>query len=257
LLRILIAFLLLILPAYGQQPLSKEQLDSLNKTVESFSSQVKEFEKQLKEAEKKVDRKRLKQMYDYVHSEEFQNRVNDYSRQIIEWTGKLGNKNAEKDLRLFNSQVNANRTEQETWAMVVFLSSSMGNDLDSYLDDMSLLIDKQVEKFGKLYLVPYGAIRGLVALEKNQKPTLTTTVLWLKKELAGRNVQILIDPILFRQYGVDRVPCILLTKFSALEQRECSESYLGCGYSVFGFLSKVEERTDNKGLKELLRELEE
>ena len=246
---------LLALPATGAQ-VTKQQLDSLDRRVESFSDRVKELKKQVEKIEKDADRQKLEEMYKYVHSEEFQQRVNDFSKQIIEWTGKAGNKNADKDLKFFEKQLNRNRQENDTWTLIAFLSSSMGSELDTYIDDLSLLIEKQVEKKGKLYLVPYGALRGLVALKPGQKPTLTTTVAWLRKKLAGKEVQILIDPILFRQYGVDRVPCLLLTRYSAVEQRTCSESYFGCGYSVLGFLDKVESSTANEELRKLIRELE-
>ena len=251
-----VLLLIFSLPAFGAPAVTKEQVDQLNKRVESFSKQAEEMKKKVEEIEKKVDREKLQQIYDYVHSEEFQNRVNNYSKQIIEWTGKAGNKNAQKDLQFFKKQLEKAKSRQQTWTLIAFLSSSMGTEIDTYLGDLSVLIEKQAEKFGKLYLVPYGALRGLVPLKKGQRATLKTTVLWLQKKLAGKEVQVLIDPVLFRQYGVDRVPCLLLTKYSAVEQRTCSESYFGCGYSVFGFLDKVESSTDNQNLKKLIRELE-
>lgn len=262
LLRALIAIVLAVSISYAGEVNSdnsdvREVVKSLNSTVSAYTNSTdwknfkKLWEKRKKEIVKVYQSKTFKQMRKRLQSQRFQEEVNNATREIIKWTGKAGNDNWSRDLSFYNETMD----KSSSMALIVFLSSSMGRDFDTYVDDMSLLIDKESSLWNKLLLVPYGVLRGVINDEKG-KPSILRTVSWLRHILKGKRVQILIDPLLFRQYRVDQVPCLLLTKYDALQSRSCSEAYFGCGYSVFGFLAEVEKKTADKSLKELLRKLD-
>ncbi|GAB6075184.1 TrbC family F-type conjugative pilus assembly protein [Desulfurobacterium crinifex] len=260
-LRLLI-FLFLTLNAYagdnGSAVDVKSIVGNLEKQAsaygnsEEFKELKKKFElrkKRILEMSKEID---FREMVDRVKSQGFMDQISNATKEIIRWTGKAGNTNSQKDLEFYERA--SLKGNSEPWVLVVFMSSSMGRDFQLYIDDLDVFLSKQLDKWGKLYVVPYGVMRGV--LEDNGKPSIMKTVLWLQNVLKDKKVQVLIDPILFRQYRVSSVPCLLLTKFSSLTNRSCSESYFGCGYSVFGFLRAVEDKTENRFLKRMLRELD-
>lgn len=224
--------------AYG----SSEEFKELKRNFELRKKQILEMSKE----------KDFREMVNRVKSQEFMDQIESATKEIIRWTGKAGNENSQKDLEFYES--NSLKGDSEPWVLVVFMSSSMGRDFQLYIDDLDVFLSKQLDKWGRLYVVPYGVMRGV--LEDNGKPSIMKTVLWLQNILKDKKVQVLIDPILFRQYRVSSVPCLLLTRFSSFTNRTCSESYFGCGYSVFGFLRAVEDKTSNKSLKRMLRELD-
>ena len=234
-------------------------IKSLNGSVSQYgnSTLVKRFKKgRLKDIqaiiEGKSKDKRLQEKFNQIeqtyNSRKFQNRVNKAGKEVINWAEVKSGKRYGKYEKLRQKIL----SRDSTYALVVFLSSSMGNYFDTYLSDMDILMKKQR---GKLRLAPYGVLRGLID-NKEGKPSMKTTVLWLASKLKNSSVQVWIDPILFRQYGVNRVPCLVLTNYKAVAGKTCSKAYMGCGYSVFGFLRAVEEKTDNNSLKNLLRQLE-
>ena len=258
----LLIFLFLTLNAFAGDNDSavdvKSIVDHLEKQASTYgnSGEFKELKKSFELRKKQIlemsKEKDFREMVDRVKSQEFMDQIESATKEIIRWTGKAGNENSQKDLEFYEStSLNGN---SEPWVLVVFMSSSMGRDFRLYIDDLDVLLNKQLDKWGKLYVVPYGVMRGV--LEDNGKPSIMKTVLWLQDILKDKKVQVLIDPILFRQYRVSSVPCLLLTRFSSLTNRTCSKGYLGCGYSVFGFLRAVEDKTNNKFLKRMLRELD-
>jgi len=221
---------------------SSEEFEELKKNFELYKKQILEMSKE----------EDFREMVNRVKSREFMNQIFNATKEVVRWTGKAGNENSWKDLEFYEST--PLKGNSEPWVLVVFMSSSMGRDFQLYIDDLDIFLNKQLDKWGKLYVIPYGVMRGV--LEDNGKPSIMKTVLWLQNILKGKKVQVLIDPVLFRQYRVSSVPCLLLTKFDALTNRTCSESYFGCGYSVFGFLRTVEDKTNNGVLKRMLRELD-
>jgi len=258
----LLIFLFLTLNAFagdnGSAVDVKGIVEHLEKQVSAYGSseEFKELKKNFELRKKRIlemfKEKDFGEMVNRVESREFMDQISNATKEIIRWTGKAGNRNSQKDLEFYEST--SLKGNSDPWVLVVFMSSSMGRDFKLYIDDLDVFLNKQLDKWGKLYVVPYGVMRGV--LEDNGKPSIIKTVLWLQNILRDKKVQVLIDPILFRQYRVSSVPCLLLTRFSSLTNRSCSESYFGCGYSVFGFLRAVEDKTSNKSLKCVLRELD-
>ena len=224
--------------AYG----NSEEFKELKKSFELRKKQILEMSKE----------KDFREMVDRVKNQEFMDQIESATKEIIRWTDKADNKTSQKDLEFYENV--SLKENSGSWALVVFMSSSMGRDFQLYIDDLDVFLNKQLDRWGRLYVVPYGVMRGV--LEDNGKPSIMKTVLWLQNILKDKKVQVLIDPILFRQYRVSSVPCVLLTRFSSFTSRGCSESYFGCGYSVFGFLRAVEEKTKDETLKSLLRKLD-
>jgi len=255
----ILIFLFLSLSAFADDSSVdiKGVIDHLEKQVSAYGDsgeleKLKEkFGLRKQEVLKMVREKDFQDIVERVRSREFMDQVANATGEIIRWTGEAGNKNSLEDLEFYRSVYDQDNLD--TWVLVVFMSSSMGKDFQLYVNDLDILLNKQLVKWHKLCLVPYGVLRGV--LEEDGKPSIMKTVLWLQNILKNKKVQVLIDPILFRQYSISSVPCVLLTRYSSLANRSCSESYLGCGYSVFGFLRVVEGKTKNESLKSLLRQL--
>jgi hypothetical protein len=225
----------------------KEKAEETAKSKE-FKEFKKAYQKRVKEAQKLIEGKgegKLQESFNAIRetyfSKEFQQRIEEAKKEVFGWT---------KEGRKYGSQAEEAVKElpKSGYYLYAFLSKSMGSKFDLYLKDLDLLIEKQGEE---LRIAPYAVIRGVIR-DKTGKPSLKATVLWLRELLSKHKVQLWIDPLLFRKYGVSEVPCIALVK----NDDSCPQGYIGCGYSVFGFLRAVENKTNDKALKELLRRLD-
>jgi len=153
-----------------------------------------------KEAEQKA-----MESYYYTQSEEFQNKVKEYSESIKTLIFP------EKENNTMHYYPDA-KTQKSVLAdderVYIFISSSMPEDtIRAYAKDL--------EKLGKhAVLVMRGAIGGL----KYIRPTAEWSTRILKKnpycerECETFKTKIIIDPFLFRKYSINRVPAVVYTR---------------------------------------------
>jgi len=260
--------LLAVLIALWSSVSIADELPDVPSVLRSLEGRVKETEKsqdfqelrkvyrdRVKEAERLINgrsedrelQEKFNAIRDTYFSKEFQQRIESAKEQIFNWRSDI-RKYADVSPTFQKGLEN----KEKTYVLFVFVSRSMGDHLDLYLSDMDILLRKQGNK---PRVIPFAVLRGAIE-DSNGNPSLKATVLWLRKKLEKHLVQVWIDPLLFRRFGVDRVPCLVLTDYQSVADDVCRRSYIGCGYSVFGFLRAVEEKTDDPTLKDLLKELD-
>jgi conjugal transfer pilus assembly protein TrbC len=153
-----------------------------------------------KEAEQKA-----MESYYYTQSEEFQNKIKEYSESIKD----LIFSEKENNIMQYYSDAKAQKSVlADDERVYVFISSSMPEDtIRAYAKDL--------EKLGRhAVLVMRGAIGGL----KYIRPTAEWSTRILKKnpycegECETFKTKIIIDPFLFRKYSINRVPAVVYTR---------------------------------------------
>ena len=153
-----------------------------------------------KEAEQKA-----MESYYYTQSEEFQNKVKEYSESIKDLIFSEKENNTMQYYPDAKTQKSVLADDERVY---VFISSSMPEDtIRAYAKDL--------EKLGKhVSLVIRGAIGGL----KYIRPTAEWSTRILKKnpycegECETFKTKIIIDPFLFRKYSINRVPAVVYTR---------------------------------------------
>ncbi|WP_457569188.1 TrbC family F-type conjugative pilus assembly protein [Desulfurobacterium sp.] len=261
-LRILIALCLIFYKtalAESYYDAAAKYSNQLQEKVEKFcnKTEMKRFSESLN---KGVERYRnittgndsLSQKYDSIvrtfESKEFREKVDEATKRII--SGWLKYEKG-KTLELLNKIRKEQKKNRGRYYLLVFLSRSMGKLFEDYLSDMDIILEKQ----RKLKLIPAGVLIGVIR-DKSGKPSLGATVRWLRKELSKHKSEILIDPTMYRRYGIDRVPCLVIDRYENVEQKVCGdEVYRGCGMPIFGFLEKVADTTNDKRLEKVLEEV--
>jgi hypothetical protein len=240
--------------------IAKEAANRTEKTANGtlFKNFEKVYKRRVKEAEKLVNgtgngtmQEKFNDIISTYFSREFQQKIESAGKQILEWSN--GTKRYAG--QFLEAQKSVNAASAGRYYLLVFISKSMDSELGIYFSDMETLLKKQGDNPS---VIPIAVLRGAVN-DARGRPSLKATVLWLRNKMQKYGVQVWIDPLLYREYGIDRVPCLLLTSYQPAGElgKTCSgEAYLGCGYSVFGFLSEVEKKTKDRALKELLRKLD-
>lgn len=236
------------IPAVSQN--LEKKVEEVKKTKD-FQRFKKLYEEKEKEAEALIkgscSNRELQEKFDsirnYYTSEAFRKQVEEAKKQIFGWRKDIG-----KYGRQAKKVTEGLGAEAKGYYLYVFLSKSLGRNFDIYLSDLDVLLEKQGND---IRILPYVVLRGLL-VDQTGKPSFKVTVNWLRRYMEKHKVQVLIDPLLYHKYQVLQVPCLVLVS----NDKECLESYIGCGYSVFGFLSEVEKRAKSENLKELLREIE-
>jgi len=175
---------------------------TLEQSIEKFSNLKTDLKlPQNKEAEEKA-----KETYYYSQSEEFQKKVEEYTEQLKTIIFPEYKENiAEKYYPDAKTQKTVLVDDERVY---VFISSSMPEEtIRAYARDL--------EKLGKnAVLVMRGAIGGL----KYITPTAqwATNILKRNQYCEGQcetyKTKIIIDPFLFRKYGINRVPAVVYTR---------------------------------------------
>ncbi len=231
----------------------------VNETVQKAQKQIKDKKAQ-KEAEETI--KQFHKNMDRL-VEEWKKRI-DYD----EKTGKLTIKGEVKDnlkpggdIQIKDIQIGTgeNKFLSRKDRIYIFISSSIPKHI--LIEYAKQIVDLGLENRAVMVL------RGCIGGCKYIKPTLKWISSILHEEGKNKNglpVAIWIDPLLFRMYKINQVPCVVFAEKVNVFQPELSEGLkynlrnipeaaISCGdWSLEYHLKKLYERTKNKKLKAII-----
>ena len=188
-------------------------------TAIGIQVQEKEIEKNLKKLEEEG-----------ILRKDVLEKVQKYKEEVKPLAEKGKRKSEEWEIRRENGKMlvekrekKAEKEEGKGRKIYVFMSSSVPEEIwDTYMD---FVLKK---KLNAVFL-----LRGCIGGCRYIKPTLV----FIRKVLKDRPVEVWIDPLKFRQYGVKAVPCV------ALE----GEKRLSCGdWNLEYHLRKLGRRADGE-----------
>lgn len=210
-------------PAYvlaemnGMQEFSLESVPGLQKTVDSYVEKIKVPDNIHADKMKPLAGETAK----YYHSEEFQEKVRAETERIKKEVFGSSLEAYYKDKGKGGKDRPGRLSPSER--IYIFVSSSMPREtLRTYVRDVSGLGDENI------VFVMAGFIGGM----RHIKPTIGFIAKALakdkdcdlsKRKCAAYNVNFEIDPLLFRKYGVARVPAFVYVPQIEVEDRERSE----------------------------------
>lgn len=205
-----------------------EDIQSLENRAKEVAEQYKDvISPELKEKKKEEYKDKVKKLYDFYKSPEFQARVERYKKELEKlFFGKpLKAEKGEKE-KFYRYYSDFYRYSQDFLvlnddeAIYVFVSSSIPDEvIKEYLASAEKVI-------GSVSFVLRGGVGGLTYF----KPTVEWVVNLLKKDSSCNFLQeecemyereFLIDPFLFRKYEVKAVPCVVYEKKDVVSVISC------------------------------------
>jgi len=135
----------------------------------------------------------------------------------------------------------------------VFISSSMPEQtLKNYADTLDRLRDSNIE------MVMRGFVGGIKKIAPTQK---FIQEIVLKPDGSAYSVSILIDPILFSKYGINRVPCVVYDRSVTADIHADADADTDNYYTLFGDASleyaieRIQQESQSENLNAVLTSL--
>ena len=227
-----------------------EDIQSLENRAKEVAEQYKDvISPELKEKKKEEYKDKVKKLYDFYKSPEFQARVERYKKKLekLFFGGPLEAGEKEKFYRYYSDFYRYSHdflVLNDDEAIYIFISSSMPDEvIKEYLASAEKVI-------GSVSFVLRGGVGGLTYL----KPTVEWVVNLLKKDSSCNFLQeecemyereFLIDPFLFRKYEVKAVPCIVYEKKNDVSVVSCGAVSLERHLQRIGKAIKDDRFTEN------------